>query len=677
MEILFCIDFSKYLMWNEALADFQLDTINPGHGSISGKSIWTLCLTEPKTPNTSQTQSILSSFLYLLERDGTASKIYKIIVPAKSTSIVHIGVNISNLEKYFKQFGDIPYPNQLHELMITADSEQLLSYTGVDITATSVDTKHIGKLYSTFPPNVQSICHYNEENWEYRHGEANEPTRTSPNFSVIISPEYTLINDIIKTQNWIDSAKTIKLNTFGKIYYNNVLKIYIPVHMIIDSEAEQLDNVRILTPKYLLAHPVLRIHPLDLDKWYLSESRFQNLTVSLRHLLTRVEINNNIFINPRLIHWASVTIASKDITTQNNVTADWHFIVDMNSESFIKKTLNTVLWYRICYALEIKPIFFLQPLVTRASWIYQPITNYTIKLSISNYNKWENKIVSRNFNRSDPLQIHMAQFGLAATNTIDTFSSKTFWHLALKTGSQLHISNINKVFDGYKLIAANELILNNTICEICTDSKVDCLLDSCGHLFCVRCMNQLFAAEATQISPCPTCRVLFGHQEWTCISKNNRFIKNITLNKKIQFQKCVNEFNLINKSTILVVCAEDETAQIISEWVDELFVSNPISFNIISLSTWTQCNFTNIKYTHILFTWSNFRIGSTKSLNIQNKVQSIIQEFSANTCLITVLVEEGGEQEAIDWQSMTAALYPNTIQSSTYAHGSPLILSTD
>ena len=101
MEILFCIDFSKYLIWNEALADFQLDTINPGHGSISGKSIWTLCLTEPKTPNTSQTQSILSSFLYLLERDGTASKIYKIIVPAKSTSIVHIGVNISNLEKYF------------------------------------------------------------------------------------------------------------------------------------------------------------------------------------------------------------------------------------------------------------------------------------------------------------------------------------------------------------------------------------------------------------------------------------------------------------------------------------------------------------------------------------------------------------------------------------------------
>jgi hypothetical protein len=242
----------------------------------------------------------------------------------------------------------------------------------------------------------------------------------------------------------------------------------------------------------------------------------------------------------------------------------------------------------------------------------------------------------------------MAQFGLASDT--NNFSSKYFWHRALKVGTYLHISNIDKVFDGFKLQTARELILNTKICEICADNVVDCLLDTCGHLFCLRCVNQLFTINATESVPCPTCRYLFTNKEWTCISRYKSTLKDVTLSRKIQFQSCLKELS----DSILIVCAEDETMDVVKEWTDK---------PVLSLNNWFS---TDTKYSNIVFTWSNFKIGSTRSQNVDLKVQTILQELANDICKITVLVEEGEEPYALEWQSKTAVLFPNTIQTSAY-----------
>jgi hypothetical protein len=142
------------------------------------------------------------------------------------------------------------------------------------------------------------------------------------------------------------------------------------------------------------------------------------------------------------------------------------------------------------------------------------------------------------------------------------------------------------------------------------------------------------------------------NKEWTSISRNKSTIKDLTLSRKIQFQRCLQE---LGEST-LIVCAENETAEVVKEWIQG---NQPI----LSLSNWFS---TNIKYSNILFTWSNFKIGSTRSLNLDLKIQTILQELTRDVCKITILVEDGEEAHALEWQSKSAALFPNTIQTSTY-----------
>lgn len=637
MEVLFCLDFSKYMIWNEAIADFQLDIMS--QNTISGKSLWTLCSSE--VLSTPQTQLLLNSFLDLLEQNPDAAKVYKIIVPAKSTSIVQFSVNISQLEKYFKIYGDMPLANQLHGLMITADSDEILCSDKL-VTSTIVDTTNLGKMVSIYSPNIQSICHFEPDQWEYRHGNAPSPIITMANFSIIISPESTPTQDIIKTQNWIKAIQSIKTNKYGKLYYKDELKLYIPTHLVLDSNTPQIPDVRILTPKYICSQPILHLHPADVEKWYSSSYFTTTQLFQHKHLLTRAEANPTLFINPQKIHFSTITQRQDEM---KQLTADWHFIIDASTESFCRRTLSNLVWYRICTHLQIKPLFFLQPLIAKSSWVYQPFKQFTIQLNISRYAKWEHKLVPRNL---DPLQVHMAQFGLASAD----FSSKYFWHRALKVGTHLHISNIEKVFDGFKLQTAKELISNSKICEVCADNKVDCLLDTCGHSFCLRCIHQLFIINASETVPCPTCRYEFMNKEWTSISRNKSTIKDLTLSRKIQFQRCLQE---LGEST-LIVCAENETAEVVKEWIQG---NQPI----LSLSNWFS---TNIKYSNILFTWSNFKIGSTRSLNLDLKIQTILQELTRDVCKITILVEDGEEAHALEWQSKSAALFPNTIQTSTY-----------
>ena len=638
MEVLFCLDFSRYMTWNEAIADFQLDIMT--QNTISGKSMWTVCYSE--LTSTPQTQSVLNAFLDKLELNVDAAKVYKIIVPAKSTFIIQVLVNISQLEKYFKQYGDMPLANDLHGLMITADSDEMLCLDK-DITSTIVDPTHIGKMVSLFSPNIQSICHYEPIQWEYRHGNALSPIITMANFSVIIGPESTQIHSIIRSQNWMEAIKLIKINKYGKIYYKDELKIYVPTHLILDPNATELPDVRVLTPKYVCSQPMLILHPSDVEKWRQIKYFATPQLSQQKHLLTRAEINPTLFINPEKYHFATITQHHTDL---NQLSADWHFIIDASTDSYARRTLNNMVWYRICTHFQIKPFFFLQSQIAKSSWIYQPEKHITIQLNISRYAKWEHKLVPRN---SDPLQIHMAQFGLASDS--DHFSSNYFWHRALKVGTYLHISNIDKVFDGFKLQTAKELISNTKICEICADNVVDCLLDTCGHLFCLRCVNQLFAINGTETIPCPTCRYLFTNKEWTCISRYKSTLKDITLSRKIQFQQCLEE---LGEST-LIVCAEDETMNVVKAWTNQ---------PIISLSTWSW--YTKQKYSNILFTWSNFKIGATRSFQLNSKVHTILQELTDEICKIVVLVEEGEEAAALEWQSKIATLFPNTIQTSAY-----------
>jgi len=376
--------------------------------------------------------------------------------------------------------------------------------------------------------------------------------------------------------------------------------------------------------------------------------------VSSKIYHARAEKNPALFVNSDYIQWASVTIKSDCALDLGHFlpSADWYFFIESSAESWARRTVNVGLWYALCKTLRVQPLYNTQHIAAKSSWIHVSEQTFNIKLSMSNSAKWERRVVAR----TDPAHMHMAHFGLREVN--DAFSTTAFWHRALKVGTQLHVSYIGAAFDGYKLGAAQELVLEAGTCEICADAKVDCLLDGCGHKFCVRCLNQMFSINPGPTQPCPTCRARIGYKDWTSITKQKSALRDRVLSRQTHLQNCVKEIESDPRAQILVVCAEAQTMDICRTWV-----RGP---DFVSLQTW---DFDKARtYTHIVFTFSNFRIGTSRSPSLGAKALTLIQTHSAPNCDVVLLVETGEETEALAWQSATANLFANTTQTSTYAH---------
>jgi len=669
MQTLFNIDFARFMSWNEPVADFHLELFSPA--LVSGRSPWTQCLCEQQTTDPCQTAHALKVFMDQLETNADAQKTYRIMVPAKSQSHIQVCVLLTQAERYFSTWGDLPCADKLSTLMINAYSERLLCIdkSEKDVYTTTVNLAHIGKPMSVRPPSVPNLCYFHQDSFEWRHVDGEiEPIKTDVNFSIIIGSANTKINDIIKSQNWIEAAKSLKLRQFGRIYNRDALWLYVPVHLIIDDQAPMLHDVKILTPALLTSEPVLRIHPDDLLKWDQTRTLFvtSSLRITPRMYLTRVEKNPNLFVNLNYVHWASVSMSkSTTITTTILPSADWYFFLDASTSAYVRRSIGVDVWYSICTDLQIRPPFAAQALVASSSWVHTSSPNLSIKLSISNYAKWEHKVLPRTV-AANPLDIHMAQFGLRAEYDSDMASAYTrssFWHRALKSGTLLHVSNIDKAFDGYKHQSALKLGSKDIpTCEICADAKADALLDNCGHLFCVRCLNLMFATTTEPNLPCPSCRSRFTTKEWTSLTKKRTLVfPNLVLSKQTQLEKCIQDCESVPDSNILIVCAEDQTMAACQSWA-------PKSVTLISFSTWEFDQTLKDTYTHIIFTWSNFRIGSTASKFVSAKAHTLVQNVARERCTILLLTESGEEALAMDWQSQIANLFPNTTQLSTYAH---------
>jgi hypothetical protein len=83
--------------------------------------------------------------------------------------------------------------------------------------------------------------------------------------------------------------------------------------------------------KIKLKNTVLIIHPSDYDRWSQCIEEFSDF--SRKMLLTKAQLNLNIFLNPRHYVWSTVT-THLPIRAE---CADWHFIID--STSIALKTL--------------------------------------------------------------------------------------------------------------------------------------------------------------------------------------------------------------------------------------------------------------------------------------------------------------------------------------------------
>ena len=600
----------------------------------------------------------LNAFICELARDHDASKAIRILLREGSSCEIDFLVNPTHFSRHFHAWGVMPCDEFFGGLLNSARRDGvLLAPIGGRLGKAPIPGS-IGWPKTVTELGVPGVCHLTSR-FQWLPGDSGL-TCSTPSISIIVAPSSTSLSQIIATDIWKTAARARDLE--DKIVMQSKLMtstpwgrwatlLRVPCDIVLDPEAP-LVNIKTLTPKALASMELLHLRPSDWARWVDANAiDIEFPSREDRMLLARAQINPNLAVPAYAILWRSLTIKLVDMQDMEDYVpiASWTFAVDSNADAFERRVVSASAWKQL---EKMNPPLSSAPSVAAASWVSGLDRRLHVQVNFASPTKIEHRAFARGSQEHINQQLlHFAQFGkrLDATGASTT---SAFWLSALKRGTSIPAETLVSSLDGFHLSAAQLLLQTEPpTCSICVDHTVDAMLDSCGHLFCVRCLESMCNLNVPLV--CPTCRCEFKTHGWTTVRKNTTRSTKQTpeLARKQQLLALLKSFE---PDESVLILAEAETVDIVRNWLQD---------TTYHVATPSDC--IEERYSNLIFSFSSPSV--TRHPLCREKSIRIVQECTKSNTKIHILAEVVTQDlVALDWQKQIASLFDGCLCTSSY-----------
>lgn len=304
--------------------------------------------------------------------------------------------------------------------------------------------------------------------------------------------------------------------------------------LVLDEDAPKVDT-RLLTPGNLEILEVLFMTSQDYFQWVsASREKYSSLesSVWLREAVHKSTMDFRFSPPPFMYIW-KVFVCNSKLKRENyvmNPCSEWSCLaLNSNAMEYCRKsigyeTLHQVrtssfpLFFRECERFE-----YFNAL--ESSMLRVPFTkSFVITVHKCDVGHAYEKNFEKVF-KDKPADSFMASMGflrkpqtMAFIPLKEEWDAKQFNLRIRKTAGYIYSDFIEDCFEGFSLDNAKNIISSNpNECVICCTNSVNVLLESCGHSFCLNCINTMLDTGSSQNDilrkvqePCPNCRTMFS-----------------------------------------------------------------------------------------------------------------------------------------------------------------------